>query len=67
MNNNNQMKDDWIFLKDIYDILMNGKVLNTPKDEKIVEFLYPEELMVFIFIMLNFQFVSCIMPIYINS
>lgn len=46
--NINQVKNDWMFLKDIYDILMDGKVLNTPKDEKIVEFLYPEVLKVFI-------------------
>lgn len=38
--------NDWIFLKNIYDILKNGNVLNTNSNEPIVDFKHPNELQV---------------------
>lgn len=42
---NKEIKEDWKFLKEIYEILENGKVLD-PQDEPIVQFRHPEELKV---------------------
>lgn len=41
-----QTKDEWEILKDVYSMLLNGNVLNTPEKEPIVRFKYPEELLV---------------------
>lgn len=39
-------ENEWEILKDVYNMLIDGKVLNTPNDEPIVRFKHPEELRV---------------------
>lgn len=41
-----QPENEWQILKDVYTMLLDGKVLNTPIDEPIVRFKHPEELWV---------------------
>lgn len=38
--------NEWQILQDVYTMLVDGKVLNTPNDEPIVRFKHPEELLV---------------------
>lgn len=38
--------NEWHILKDVYDMLTAGKVLNTPNNEPIIRFKHPEELRV---------------------
>lgn len=38
--------NEWHILKDVYTMLVDGKVLNTPNDEPIVRFKHPAELRV---------------------
>lgn len=52
-----QTKDEWEILKDVYSMLLNGKVLNTPTEEPIVRFKYPEELRVSILLYNIFFFI----------
>lgn len=40
------LKNDWCFLEKIYDLLHEGNCLNVEKDEKIVDFKQPDEVMV---------------------
>lgn len=37
---------EWELLQDVYQMLCDGKVLNTPNNEPIVRFKHPEELLV---------------------
>lgn len=39
-------ENEWQILNDVYTMLIDGKVLNTPNDEPIVRFKHPEELRV---------------------
>lgn len=45
-NTESRPENEWEILKDVYTMLIDGKVLNTPADEPIVRFKHPEELRV---------------------
>lgn len=41
-------EDQWTILRDVYKMLIDANVLNTPASASILEFKFPDELMVYI-------------------
>lgn len=43
---NHNKVDEWSFLKQVYDLLLEENVLHTPAEKPVVDFKFPDELRV---------------------